>query len=149
MGVWPSEEFEMADAYPQTHESRGLDVKGVCSAGHKKRRRSSISCYDSGGLCGFYHDIFPSLSVMQTGGKFPLGLPRTNSFLEPRPAKRVTLKITATPGYRNARIVKSHSILNRLTEESICDEICSFSIRDTRVAPQPPGPSSRRYSATK
>jgi len=49
-----------------------LDVKGECHAGHKKGDVLSISCYDSGGLCGFfYHDIFPSLSVMQFGGKYP------------------------------------------------------------------------------
>ncbi len=49
-----------------------VDVKGECSAGHKKGDAFAISCYDSGGLCGFfYHDIFPSLSVMQYGGRYP------------------------------------------------------------------------------
>ena len=49
-----------------------LSVKGECSAGHKKGDTLSLGCYDSGGLCGFfYHDIFPSLSVMQFGGKYP------------------------------------------------------------------------------
>jgi uncharacterized repeat protein (TIGR04076 family) len=49
-----------------------VEVKGECTAGHKKGDRFQISCYDSGGLCGFfYHDIFPSLSVMQYGGKYP------------------------------------------------------------------------------
>jgi len=49
-----------------------LDVNGECSAGHRKGETFSIGCYDSGGLCGFfYHDIFPSLSVMQFGGKYP------------------------------------------------------------------------------
>jgi uncharacterized repeat protein (TIGR04076 family) len=49
-----------------------LDVKGECSAGHQKGDLFAIDCYDSGGLCGFfYHDIFPSLSVMQFGGKYP------------------------------------------------------------------------------
>lgn len=48
------------------------EVKGECSAGHRKGDSFKISCYDSGGLCGFfYHDIFPSLSVMQYGGKYP------------------------------------------------------------------------------
>ena len=49
-----------------------LDVKGECSAGHRKGETFSIGCYDSGGLCSFfYHDIFPSLSVMQFGGRYP------------------------------------------------------------------------------
>jgi len=49
-----------------------LDVKGECSAGNRKGDTFSIGCYDSGGLCGFfYHDIFPSLNVMQFGGKYP------------------------------------------------------------------------------
>jgi len=31
-----------------------------------------LNCYNSCGLCGFfYHDIFPYLSVMQFGGKYP------------------------------------------------------------------------------
>lgn len=49
-----------------------LDVKGECSAGHRKGDTFTLGCYDSGGLCGFfYHDVFPSLSVMQFGGKYP------------------------------------------------------------------------------
>ncbi len=36
--------------------------------------RFNISCWDTGGLCGFfYHDIFPNLNVMQFGGKYPWG----------------------------------------------------------------------------
>jgi uncharacterized repeat protein (TIGR04076 family) len=49
-----------------------VDVKGTCNAGHQKGDTFSISCYDNGGLCGFfYHDLFPSLSVLQFGGKYP------------------------------------------------------------------------------
>ncbi|MFP4037263.1 MAG: hypothetical protein ACLFUE_07065, partial [Desulfobacteraceae bacterium] len=49
-----------------------LDVKGECSAGHKKGDVLFLNCYDSGGLCGFfYHDVFPNLNVMQFGGKYP------------------------------------------------------------------------------
>ncbi len=49
-----------------------VSVKGECSAGHKVGDTFQLSCWDSGGLCGFfYHDIFPSLSVMQFGGKYP------------------------------------------------------------------------------
>jgi len=62
----------MADETVQPFRAEVLDVKGECSAGHRKGDVLTISCYDSGGLCGFfYHDIFPSLSVMQFGGKYP------------------------------------------------------------------------------
>jgi uncharacterized repeat protein (TIGR04076 family) len=51
-----------------------VSVKGECSAGHKVGDTFQPSCWDSGGLCGlFYHDIFPNLSVMQFGGKYPWG----------------------------------------------------------------------------
>jgi uncharacterized repeat protein (TIGR04076 family) len=47
-------------------------AKGACHANHKTGQRFELNCYDSGGLCGFfYHDIFPYLSVMQFGGKYP------------------------------------------------------------------------------
>jgi uncharacterized repeat protein (TIGR04076 family) len=47
-------------------------VKGDCSAGHHKGESFEISCYNPGGLCGFfYHDIFPSLSTFQFGGNLP------------------------------------------------------------------------------
>lgn len=49
-----------------------MEVRGECSAGHRKGDSIRLGCYDSGGLCGFfYHDIFPTLSVMQFGGKYP------------------------------------------------------------------------------
>lgn len=51
-----------------------VSVKGECSAGHKKGDTLELSCWDTGGLCGFfYHDIFPSLNVMQFDGKYPWG----------------------------------------------------------------------------
>jgi uncharacterized repeat protein (TIGR04076 family) len=51
-----------------------IEVKGKCSAGHKVGDAFEIGCWDTGGLCGFfYHDIFPNLSVMQFGGKYPWG----------------------------------------------------------------------------
>ena len=51
-----------------------VSVKGHCGAGHKAGETFSISCWDTGGLCGFfYHDIFPSLNVMQFGGAYPWG----------------------------------------------------------------------------
>lgn len=47
-------------------------LKGACHANHKVGQQFELNCYDCGGLCGFfYHDIFPYLSVMQFGGKYP------------------------------------------------------------------------------
>jgi len=49
-----------------------ISVKGKCSAGHYVGETLELSCYDSGGLCGFfYHDIFPALSTFQFGGNMP------------------------------------------------------------------------------
>ena len=72
-----------------------LEVKGDCSAGHKKGDTFSVGCYDSGGLCGFfYHDIFPSINVMQFGGKYPWS-PQDELVLEcPDRDNAVTLKVT-------------------------------------------------------
>jgi len=51
-----------------------ISVKGECSAGHKVGDQLKIGCWDTGGLCGFfYHDIFPTLNVMQFGGQYPWG----------------------------------------------------------------------------
>ena len=47
-------------------------VKGRCTAGHKVGDRLELSCEKTGGLCGwFYHDLFPRLSVMEFGGRYP------------------------------------------------------------------------------
>ncbi|MEW5721559.1 MAG: TIGR04076 family protein [Thermodesulfobacteriota bacterium] len=49
-----------------------VSVNGECHAGHKPGDRFEIGCWDTGGLCGFfYHDIFPQISVMQFGGRYP------------------------------------------------------------------------------
>lgn len=49
-------------------------VKGECSAGHEEGDEFELSCYQSSGLCGFfYHNLFPWISVLQFGGKFPWG----------------------------------------------------------------------------
>jgi uncharacterized repeat protein (TIGR04076 family) len=51
-----------------------VSIKGTCGAGHSAGDQFKISCWDTGGLCGFfYHDIFPNLNVMQFGGKYPWG----------------------------------------------------------------------------
>lgn len=71
-----------------------LDIKGECNAGHRKGDAFSISCYDSGGLCGFfYHDIFPSLNVMQFGGKYPWSSSEELIVECPDPHNVVTLQI--------------------------------------------------------
>jgi len=58
------------DIRPLTAEV--ISVKGACSAGHKVGDKLELTCWDCGGLCGFfYHDIFPNLSVMQFGGTYP------------------------------------------------------------------------------
>ncbi len=47
-------------------------VKGSCGAGHQQGDKIRLSCWNPGGLCGyFYHDIFPYLSAFQFGGEIP------------------------------------------------------------------------------
>lgn len=51
-------------------------VKGNCGWGHKAGDRLELSGHNTGGLCGFfYHDIFPTVLVLQFGGQFPWGKP--------------------------------------------------------------------------
>lgn len=51
-------------------------VKGTCSAGHKAGDRIELSGHNTGGLCGFfYHDIFPTIILLQFGGQYPWGDP--------------------------------------------------------------------------
>lgn len=51
-------------------------LKGTCNAGHFVGEKFELSCHNPGGLCGFfYHDLFPTLSVMQFGGNYPWGDP--------------------------------------------------------------------------
>ncbi|OGP55464.1 MAG: hypothetical protein A2Y65_11855 [Deltaproteobacteria bacterium RBG_13_52_11] len=73
-----------------------INVKGTCSANHRTGDTFSISCYDSGGLCGFfYHDLFPGLSVMQFGGKYPWSSPDELIVECPDRGNAVTIKLTA------------------------------------------------------
>lgn len=73
-----------------------VEAKGHCGAGHKQGDKFELSCYDCGGLCGFfYHDIFPGLSVMAFGGQYPWNPPDEATFLCPDPVNQVTLKVTA------------------------------------------------------
>lgn len=49
-----------------------IGVKDFCSAGHKVGESFEISCYKSGGLCGFfYHSIFADLQTFQFEGNLP------------------------------------------------------------------------------
>ena len=80
------------DVTPLTAEVTG--VKGTCSAGHKVGESFPIGCWDTGGLCGFfYHDIFPSLNVMQFGGKFPWGAADEMTLECPDRQNAVTLRV--------------------------------------------------------
>lgn len=52
--------------------ARVIGLKGTCATGHKVGDSFSISIHNPGELCGvFYHDIFPTISVLQFGGSFP------------------------------------------------------------------------------
>jgi len=47
-------------------------LKHNCNAGHNVGDSFEISCHNPAGLCGFfYHQIFPTLSAFQFGGKYP------------------------------------------------------------------------------
>jgi len=47
-------------------------MKGECSVGHKVGDRLELSVHNTSGLCGgFYHDIYPYITMLQFGGKFP------------------------------------------------------------------------------
>ncbi|MEQ8201926.1 MAG: TIGR04076 family protein [Syntrophomonadaceae bacterium] len=71
-----------------------MEVKGDCSAGHRAGERFEISCFDSGGLCGyFYHDIFPSLQTFQFGGRLPWWEGETITLECPDKGNQITLKV--------------------------------------------------------
>jgi len=51
-----------------------VGLKGQCNAGHKVGDQFDVSCWNTGGMCGFlYHAIFPTLQVMQFDGSYPWG----------------------------------------------------------------------------
>jgi len=51
-----------------------IGLKGQCNAGLKEGAQLNVSCWDTGGMCGFlYHAIFPTLQVMQFDGSYPWG----------------------------------------------------------------------------
>jgi uncharacterized repeat protein (TIGR04076 family) len=46
--------------------------QGTCSMGHKVGDKFELSLHSCGGLCGlFYHDIFPTITMLQFGGSLP------------------------------------------------------------------------------
>jgi uncharacterized repeat protein (TIGR04076 family) len=72
-----------------------VSIEGTCNAGHRTGDVFTISCYDTGGLCGFfYHDLFPCLSVMQFGGEYPWS--PAGELIRECPDRRnaVTIKLT-------------------------------------------------------
>ena len=74
-----------------------ISVKGSCGAGHKVGETLKMTCWDTGGLCGFfYHDIFPNLNVMQFGGKYPWGSGDEMELECPDRANAVTIRIRRT-----------------------------------------------------
>ncbi len=69
-------------------------VKGKCEAGHGVGDRFEISCLNSGGLCGFfYHDLFPSLSTFQFGGRMPWWKGDAIEIGCPDPHNQVTIRL--------------------------------------------------------
>ena len=77
-----------------TFEAEILSVKGDCSAGHRTGDVLKLGCWDPGGLCGFfYHDIFPALSLMQFGGKYPWNEKDEMTLECPDKANAVTIRI--------------------------------------------------------
>ena len=72
-----------------------INVKGTCNAGHRAGDTFAVSCYDTGGLCGFfYHDLFPSLNVLQFGGTFPWSPAGELTVECPDRGNAVTIKLT-------------------------------------------------------
>jgi len=49
-----------------------IGSQGKCNAGHVLGDSFELSVHDADGLCGFfYYNLFPRISVMQFGGKYP------------------------------------------------------------------------------
>ena len=72
------------------------DMKGKCNAGHEIGDQFQLSCHNPDGLCGFfYNDIFPRLSVMQFGGRYPWWAEDQTTFEFECPDKKnlVTLRL--------------------------------------------------------
>jgi uncharacterized repeat protein (TIGR04076 family) len=73
-------------------EAEVVAVKGHCNAGHKAGEKLRLSCWDSGGLCGyFYHDIFPYLMVPTFSGTIPWFAEGVLTLHCPDPVNQITL----------------------------------------------------------
>jgi uncharacterized repeat protein (TIGR04076 family) len=73
------------------------DVKGKCSAGHKRGEKFEISCHNPAGLCGFfYNKIFPSLQTFQFGGCLPWWQGESIQLQCPDMQNLVTIKLERT-----------------------------------------------------
>ncbi|HUW63709.1 MAG TPA: TIGR04076 family protein [Spirochaetia bacterium] len=71
-----------------------IEVKGHCSAGHQVGNTFELSAHNPSQMCGFfYHDVFPSLCVLQFGGKFPWWEGDTAFVKCPDPINTVTVKL--------------------------------------------------------
>jgi uncharacterized repeat protein (TIGR04076 family) len=71
-----------------------IEIKGICHYGHKLGDRLELSCYDSGGFCGYcYHNLFHNLQTFVNGGSLPWW-PEGGFFAEcPDTENRVVLKL--------------------------------------------------------
>lgn len=80
----------------QVLEAEIISALGPCHAGHQVGDKLTLSCWDTGGLCGFfYHNIFPALSVMQFGGGYPWSPPGQTTVRCPDPGVVLTMVIKA------------------------------------------------------
>ncbi len=70
-------------------------IKGHCGAGHEVGQELTLSCWDPGGLCGFFfHDIFYYLSALQFGGEIPWAREGVLTLECPDRHNLVTLELT-------------------------------------------------------
>lgn len=64
----------MAEQIGKRLEGKIVRVKGHCGWGHKEGDVFELSAHNTANLCGFfYHDIFPTIIMLQFGGGFPWG----------------------------------------------------------------------------
>jgi uncharacterized repeat protein (TIGR04076 family) len=79
-------------------------LKGKCNAGHFVGEQLEISCHNTKGLCGFlYHDMFPKLSVMQFGGKYPWGDPDVLEIECPDRHNLLTIRLERVKGSQGVK----------------------------------------------
>ncbi|MEW5912941.1 MAG: TIGR04076 family protein [Thermodesulfobacteriota bacterium] len=75
-------------------EAEVVSAQEPCNAGHQVGERLELSAWQNGGLCGFFfHDIFPALTMMQFGGKYPWDSGEEMTVVCPDPSVRLTMVI--------------------------------------------------------